>query len=420
MERTDTRKAREDRSQPSQAVILAGGLGTRLGELTRTRPKAMIEVNRRPFLEYLVEQLRDQGIQRILLLLGYLPEPVINHFGDGSRFGVQIDYGVTEVDCDTGRRLSRALPLMDEVFCLLYCDNYWPMDLAAMWSQFERTNVLAQVTAYDNGSGISRDNLSIEPSGIVKTYDKSRTAPGLRGVDIGYAILDRKVVEALPADNVNFEAWAYPRLVDQGLLGAFVSSHRYYSIGSPERIPIMETYFNAPPAVILDRDGVLNVKQPKACYVRTPEQFQWIEGSRRAVALLNEAGFITALATNQAGIARGVMTTQNLDQVHDAMIKGLAKRGAHLDGIYYCPHGWDEGCSCRKPAPGMLFAAQSDLHFNMSQALFIGDDERDREAGQRAGCRTRILTDNERLIDVVREMLGIPTTHRPDSMNHPS
>src|SRR5262245_7407744 len=96
------------KDRPVQAVILAGGRGTRLKPLTDTRPKPMIEILGKPFLEYQIEQVRDQGFTKVLLLLGYLPEVVQDYFGDGSQWGIGIDYSVSAVDDETGRRLSLA------------------------------------------------------------------------------------------------------------------------------------------------------------------------------------------------------------------------------------------------------------------------------------------------------------------------
>ena len=110
--------------RPRQAVILAGGRGTRMQPITNDRPKPMVPILGRPFLEYQIEQLRDQGFERVLLLLGYLPEVVQNHFGDGRRFGVQIEYSVTEPDQLTSSRVATARHMIDPCFLLLYCDNY--------------------------------------------------------------------------------------------------------------------------------------------------------------------------------------------------------------------------------------------------------------------------------------------------------
>ena len=133
---------------PTQAVILAGGRGTRMAPLTDTCPKPMIEIHGKPFLEYLIDMLRDRGISRILLLLGYLPEVVQQYFGDGSRWSVKIEYSVTPIENETGPRLKAAMSQLDPYFLLMYCDNYWPMPLDKMWKRFrEAKEVEAKLSA---------------------------------------------------------------------------------------------------------------------------------------------------------------------------------------------------------------------------------------------------------------------------------
>ena len=199
--------------RPTQAVILAGGRGTRLRPLTDVRPKAMIEMHGKPFLEYLVEMLRDQGFERILMLLGYLPEVVQNHFGDGRRWGVTIEYSVTAVENDTGRRVKLAAPQIDECFLLMYCDNYWPMQMGKMWERFIRgAKVPAMITVYRNMDGYTKNSLAVDSEGYVTVYDKTCTSPDLQGVEISYVILMKSVLELLPEDdNVLFESTVYPQ-----------------------------------------------------------------------------------------------------------------------------------------------------------------------------------------------------------------
>ena len=140
-------------------------------------------------------------------------------------------YAISPVEDDTGLRISRARDRFDPVFLLLYCDNYWPLAFDRMWQQFAARNVLAQVTAYRNRDGFTRDNLRIEADGTVALYDKSRTAPELAGVDIGFIIMRREALDLLPEGaNVSFEAHVYPQLVQQHQLTAFETDHRYYSV----------------------------------------------------------------------------------------------------------------------------------------------------------------------------------------------
>jgi D-glycero-D-manno-heptose 1,7-bisphosphate phosphatase len=388
-----------------QAVILAGGRGTRLAPLTDTRPKPMVEFHGRPFLEYLIQMLREQGIERIVLLLGYLPQVIIDHFGDGSRFGVRIEYSVTPQEDDTGLRIKQAAHLFDPEFLLLYCDNYWPLRLDDLWRKWKSAGTSMQVVVYDNTDGYTKNNLRVE-NNLVAVYDKSRTSPGLAGVDIGFMLLRRELVDRVPEGNVSFETSLYPTLVAEKQLAAYVTSHRYYSVGNLARLPLTESFLARRPTVILDRDGVLNVKMPKAEYVRTWDDWRWVEGSREAVAAFTRAGYRIVIVTNQAGIARGAMTEDDLNEIHRHMIADIDAAGGHVDAIYHCPHGWDDGCECRKPRPGMLFKAQREFDLDLGRVYFIGDDERDGQAAEAAGCRFQMVTDDAPLNTVVNLVLN--------------
>jgi len=169
-----------------QAVILAGGRGLRMAPYTETMPKPMVRINGRPFLEYLLEMLREEGTLRVVLLLGYLPEIIQDYFGDGHRWGLEISYSVSPVEDETGARVRKGLSLYDDVFLLMYCDNYWPLRLDRMWETFGRHDVPAMVTVYRNTDKSTKDNLIVDREGYVTVYDKSRKHSGLQGVDIGF------------------------------------------------------------------------------------------------------------------------------------------------------------------------------------------------------------------------------------------
>lgn len=391
----------------NQAVILAGGLGTRLRPLTDTIPKPMIEIEDKPFLEYLINQVKDFGINNILLLLGYLPEKIIEYFGDGSKWDINIEYSVTPIENDTGARLLAAKDKIADQFLLMYCDNYCPLEFDKMEAHFFSSNALIQITGYTNKDGYTKNNLKIDENGFVNIYDKKRISENLNGVDIGYALINKRVFEYLPSDNVNFEEAVYPKLVNSGMMSVYSTNHRYYSVGSWERIELTKAFFKPKKVIFLDRDGTLNIKPPKAQYLEKPEDFIWIDGSDKAVKLLNDQGYTVIIITNQPGIARGMVTQENLDAIHVKMNLELNKIGAHVDKIYYCPHGWDEGCDCRKPKPGMLYKAQKELSIDLTKAILIGDDERDIEAGQLVGCKTILVTDRFKLIDAVNQLIKI-------------
>lgn len=386
--------------------MLAGGRGERLRPLTDTRPKPMIEFHGRPFLDYLLDLLREQGFERVLLLLGYLPEPIQAHCGDGRRWGLEIEYAVSPAEDDTGRRLKLAAHRLDSHFLLMYCDNYWPMPFARMWQQFEARGVQGLLTIYRNRDRSTRDNVRVDDAGYVTLYDKDRAAANLSGVEIGFAILARTMMDLLPADeNVSLERAVYPHLAAQRQLGAFLTEHRYYSVSSPERLAATAQFLERRPTVILDRDGVLNRKPPRAQYVRSWEDWRWLPGSLEALRGLKEAGYRTIVVSNQAGIARGEITAAELAAIHARMQQDVRAAGGAIEAIYVCPHGWDEGCECRKPKPGMLHQAQREWHLDLSRTWFIGDDERDGQAAEAAGCPSVLVSEARPLSAIVRELL---------------
>lgn len=388
-----------------QAVVLAGGMGTRLQPFTDTAPKPMFPINGRPFIHYLMEQIALFGIMDVLVLLGYMPDKIIESLGDGSEFGLKIQYDITSVDYDTGARIRNAKNKLKDDFILMYCDNYCPIDYKKLCKDFRKNNSIIQLSAYKNTDNYTKNNLFIGDDGLVKTYDKKRATAGLLGVDIGYAIVKKEVLDLLDEGNVNFETSVYPKLVSSKKLYATITEHRYYSIGSYERIELTKEFFSAKKTVFIDRDGTINERPPKACYIEKPEEFVWLPNAREGIKLLNDNGYRVILVSNQPGIARGRMTENDLEAIHNKMERDLDKIGAHIDKIYYCPHGWDEGCECRKPKPGMFFMAQKEFSLNLTECVMIGDDDRDMEAGLAAGCKV-IQVDNERdFYTVIRDEL---------------
>jgi len=155
--------------------------------------------------------------------------------------------------------------------------------------------------------------------------------------------------------------------------------------------------------VILDRDGTLNRRPPRARYVTSPDEFEWLPGSLDALRLLEEHGYRVVVVSNQAGIGRGAMTEADLEKVHKRM---LEDSGGAIEAIYHCPHDWDEGCDCRKPAPGMLFQAQREFDLDLTRTPFIGDDERDAQAAHAAGCPSALVSDAASLLDLVQRLLA--------------
>jgi histidinol-phosphate phosphatase family protein len=171
-------------------------------------------------------------------------------------------------------------------------------------------------------------------------------------------------------------------------------------------LPLTEAFLARRPAVMLDRDGVLNKRPPRGHYVKTRDEFEWLPGAREALRLLKESEYRVIVVSNQAGIGRGLMTENDLVQIHERMKTETKQAGGEIEAIYYCPHNWDADCECRKPKPGLLFQAQRELNLDLSRIPFIGDDARDAQAAEAAGCPSILVSEKLSLLDIAHHLVN--------------
>lgn len=394
----------------TQAVILAGGQGKRLKPFTNNSPKPMIPVNGKPFLEHLIELLKNNNIKEAVILTGYLGDQIEKHFGNGRKSGIKIKYSYTPFLNEKGEenlsglRLKNAEKLLDNFFLLLYCDNYWFLQLDKLIKFYEKHPSDILVTVYSNLDNSTKNNMLIDNKGYVIKYDKERLKKNLNCVDIGFFIVNKKILELLPKSNSQFEKTVLPKLIQKRRLSAYLTNHKYYSISDLQRVKIIEKFLAPKKVILLDRDGVINKRPPKADYVKKWEEFEFLPGAIEAIRILNSKGYKIFVLSNQPGIARGMITEKDLSIIHNNMQKELKKHGARIDGIYFCPHGWNEGCHCRKPKPGLLLQASKEHLIDLTKTILIGDDERDIEAGKSVGCKTFLVDERRNLLTIVHEI----------------
>lgn len=144
-------------------------------------------------------------------------------------------------------------------------------------------------------------------------------------------------------------------------------------------------------AIFLDRDGIINKKPAPHDYVKDWSEFKFLPGIEKLIKRANKKGYLVIIATNQRGIARGLMTKKDLHKIHQKMKEELKRKGAKIDEIYYCLHNLEKHCQCRKPKPGLLLQAAKDFNLNLQESILIGDDETDILAGKAAGCKTILV-----------------------------
>jgi len=206
-----------------QVVILAGGLATRLGDLARNRPKSMLRIRGKPFLEYQLELLQRGGIKNIVLCIGHMGEQIERRFGDGRRYGVNIMYSLENRLLGTAGALKKAEHLLDNVFFTMYGDSYLSMDFPATMRYFKSRNKLALMTVYKNCDRYDRSNTVVEGN-LVKKFSK------------------KEALNMIPENQFYSLDDLFPRLIEMGELLAFEVKERFYEIGSPQGLMEFEHY----------------------------------------------------------------------------------------------------------------------------------------------------------------------------------
>ena len=223
-----------------QVVILAGGLATRLRPLAQDRPKSMVQILGKPFLEYQLDFLKKNGIMNIVLCIGHLGEQIENYFGEGGRFGVSIKYSHEDRLLGTAGALRNAESLLDNVFFTLYGDSYLFLDFKAAMSLFESKNKLALMSVYKNYGKYERSNTAIE-GGLVRKFSKAERITDMVYIEYGANIFRKKILKMIPEGHYTLEQ-LFLRLIEREDLLAYEVRQRFYEIGSLQGLKEFEEF----------------------------------------------------------------------------------------------------------------------------------------------------------------------------------
>ena len=418
-----------------KTVIMAGGRGTRISSVASDIPKPMIKIEGKPVLEHELECLRDQGFTDIILTVSHLGNIIMNYFGDGSGispatgkpFGVHIEYYFEKEPLGNAGALFKIKNKLDSDFLLLNADAVFDVDFNRFVAFHKQHGGLVTLFThpnshpYDSGLIIADKNGDVE-QWLAKEddrpeYYRNRVNAGLHVINP--IILEQSGIDADKVGTVGENGKAIKVDLDRQLLKPLAGTGKMFCYDSPEYVKDMgtpERYYsvcedykagrvsgknlkNKQKAVFLDRDGTIN---KYVGFLRNIDEFELIDGVADAIKKINAAGYLAIVVTNQPVIARGEVSFEELEVIHNKMETLLGKEGAYLDGIYFCPHHPHKGyegerpelkfdCDCRKPKPGMLMNAAHDFNIDLSQSWMIGDGEIDIKAGQNAGCKTALI-----------------------------
>jgi len=390
--------------EPIQAVILCGGRGKRLSPYTDSIPKPMIDCNNKPFLWYVLDQLSLVGIKEFVILTGYLADVIENYFSDGAKFGWNIKYHRGPEIWDTGRRIWEARHLYHKNFLLMYSDNIVPFPLKKMLKIHKKNNSSITLMVSKKLPG----NIEIDANLIAKKYDNNRSNPKLNYVEIGYMIVNKdRTLYHYEKPDCNFSS-IIKKMVNLGEISAYIQQDKYHSISDPERWKKTKEYLRNKKIIFIDRDGIINVKAKPGEYIESWAKFIFIEDTLTALKDLSEKGFKFIVISNQAGINRGMISLNNVNTIHKNLINELKSKGIEILDIFFCPHHWDEGCSCRKPKAGMFIDASTKWNIRLDKSVFIGDDIRDCEAAYNAGSASIFIGNSIELDTLMKNGISLP------------
>lgn len=398
-----------------KVVIIAGGKGTRIASVASEIPKAMIPIDGKPILEYQVELAKRYGFNEFIFIIGHLGNAIKSHFGDGSTFECSIQYFEETEPLGTAGALAELKKSLTEDFFVFYGDTIMDFDMNAMLNFHKSRNADATLLLHPNDHPQDSDIVSVDDELRVNHFYNKPHPEGLITRNLVNAALF--IFSPIILDDIKMGVKSHIEkdvlplsLKKERRLFGYVTPEYIKDMGTPDRYEAVcddvisgkvasLNRNNKRKAVFLDRDGVINYE---VNLLHTPEALKLISGVADAIRMINKAGYLALVVTNQPVIARNLCSIEDLDAIHAKLETLLGIEGAYIDGIFYCPHHPDKGypeerteykidCECRKPKPGLLLKAADQFNIDLPNSIMVGDRTADIEAGKAAGCGNSFL-----------------------------
>jgi D-glycero-alpha-D-manno-heptose 1-phosphate guanylyltransferase len=382
-----------------EAIILAGGLGTRLRSELSEIPKSMALIGPRPFLEYQMDHLLANGISRFILSVGYISEYIRNHFSDQYK-NREITYAIEKTPLGTGGAIKNAMQyVLGDHVVVANGDSLFLSDLEAQFrlhsaNEADVTLALKPMRKFDRYGTIL-----IDGNGKITSFsEKQFTGEGL--INGGLYIFNAGSFRRLDLPDIfSIEKDFFKTRVNQLNFFGAVSKGYFLDIGIPEDLKRAQYEISMFPKIdkswtlFLDRDGVINRKMDND-YVKSLNEFEFIPGVLDSIVSLSNFFGRIIIVTNQQGIGKGVMTEEDLNQIHSFLLEKVRKMGGNIDAIYHAPQLEEEGSPMRKPGIGMALQAKRDFpEIDFTKSIIIGDSIMDLEFGKRTKMISILIND---------------------------
>lgn len=405
-----------------KVVIMAGGKGTRIASVNSEVPKPMIRINDKPILQYIIENLKEQGLIDYYLIVGYLGSVIKDYFGDGAKYGVNIQYIVEKEPLGTAGALYYLKDQIKDDFLLVNGDVIFDINVNRFYMHHKANNCIATIFTHPNSHPYDSGLIFASDDGKVYKWlskEEERTWYKNR-VNAGIHMLSPRVFEFFTElKKTDLDRDILKPLIPIRELCVYDSPEYVKDMGTPDRFALVSKELIAcmpkkknletkQKAIFLDRDGTIN---KFVGFLRNIDDFELIDGVAESIKRVNESGYLTIVISNQPVIARGEVTESELEMIHNKMETLLGDYGSYVDDIFYCPHHPDKGfegeieslkidCNCRKPKPGLLFKAAEKYNIDLANSWMIGDRDNDILAGKNAGCNVLGIGDKISIEDV--------------------
>lgn len=391
-----------------ECVVLAGGKGTRLRSVVSDLPKCMAPVAGRPFLAWLLDDLREAGFDHIILSLGYKHEAVEAWVASRpDRDSITCVVEEEPLGTGGGVRLALRQAREDSVF-ILNGDTFFGVDYPAMQAFHRQSGAQATLALKPLRDFDRYGEVTLDGEGRITAFREKRPcAEGL--INGGVYLLQRDALAEMPERFSLEKDYFEPKAESAGLAG-FRSEGYFIDIGIPadyaraQRDFADGAYRSYPyDALLLDRDGVINVLRPND-YVKSVDEFVFCDGALEALRRLNPCFRRIVIVTNQRGVGRGLMTEADLAEIHDWMLARIREAGGRIDRIYVCT-AVDPADPRRKPNPGMAREVRADFpDIDFARSILVGDSASDLEFARRAGIPAVRLRDPDNLLTFARSL----------------
>lgn len=404
-----------------QAVIMAGGKGTRLAAITKDEiPKPMVPVNGKPLLLWQIEELKKNGITDIIMIIGHLGEKIEEYFQNGEKYGVHVSYIREHEPLGTaGAFYYLKDKIVSDYFLLVFGDVFFSIDIQRMEKFYIDHQARAALFVHPNSHPADSDLVVLDENNKISKFDSKHNVRNYwfdNCVNAGFYILNKEICDLVkkPCKQDLEKDILIPLVEKEDAVYGYRSPEYIKDIGTVDRIrqteKDVENGFieekclkNKQTCIFMDRDGTINQYRG---LVWKDEDFELEENISDAIKRINQSGKLAIVITNQPSVARGLCQIEDIETVHKKMSTLLGKEGAYLDDVYFCPHHPDKGypeenpvykipCECRKPKTGLIQKAIEQYHIDLSSSWMVGDTTVDIQTGKNAGLHTALVLTGE-------------------------